>query len=478
MYLDQILTSFAQPKKRPHTPSFRVKSEGRNWRVFDGDTAMALFTPWCLDIWKLSPFEPAEIANPEAPGKVVDLHTLHNSCLNFGTQGWPRAWFEHAAGAELAQWHWQKTKGTELEAVIAVAGPEGETGEWRLRLWYDPSWARYRVTCDIHVRKMDPEGMEAFNMMTAGALEAVAEKRRWTHSIWENPDGELRRIVHSNALFQCTDYAGFRHGGGPWRHRNAPYRGAWIAYAAHKSFNPAMLIRDTNVPIRFATCSQLFDEHIIWNTAGQDNLGTDGYYHFHMLVEFVNLKPDMAADFLRQAKDPVQPKKWHHASVALPFHMGVVNSFEKAVDPWAAEDCPILCLPEEQEEAGIAWVSGGHTGKKAIRLTATGETQRRELYPSGAVCRVKLHTRYRLTGWLKTEKVERFARLELGAIEYTFANVIDCAFSPTVSGTRGWTKVTVELDSGDEAYLMPKLVLYGSGTAWFDDVCLAELAPG
>jgi len=32
----------------------------------------------------------------------------------------------------------------------------------------------------------------------------------------------------------------------------------------------------------------------------------------------------------------------------------------------------------------------------------------------------------------------------------------------------------VELDSGDEAYLMPKLVLYGPGVAWFDDVELTE----
>jgi hypothetical protein len=476
VYLDTILKSFDNPKKRAYKPVFRIEAEGRNWRIFDGDTAIALFLPGALDIWKFSPFEPAEIANPEPAGKVKDLHTLHNTYLNFGAQGWPKAWL--AAGvANRVVWKWLKRKGAELEALVSVAAPEGETGQWRLRYWYDPSWARYRFTCEIDVARMDPEGMEAFNMMTAGALEACAEKRRWTHSIWENSDGELRRIVHSNALFQCTDYGGARDGGGPWRHRNIPYRGAWVGYAAHPSFNPAILVRETTVPLRLATCSQLFDEHIIWNTAGQDNVGGDGYHHFHMLVEFVNLKPKLAADFLRRAKDPVKPKKWNYSSVALPFHLGVVNSFEKEADPWAAEDCPIICLPEDQEAKGIAWARIGHTGKRSIQLASGAESGRREIYPSGAVCRVKLHTRYRLTGWIKTGKVERFARLELGAIEYSFANVIDAAFSPTVSGSRNWTRVSVELDSGDEAYLMPKLVLYGRGRAWFDDVCLEELAP-
>ncbi len=473
MYLESILKSFGKTKKRPCTPSFCVKAEGRNWRIFDGETDIALFLPWALDIWKFSPFEPAEIANPEPPGKVVDLHTMHNTCLNFGAHGWPKAWTD-AGVPERKTWKWLKTKGAELQALVSADAPEGETGRWLLRLWYDPAWARYRFTCDIRVRKLDPEGMEPFNMMTAGALEACAEKRRWTHSLWENPDGELRRVVHSNALFQCTDYAGFRDGGGPWRHRNAPYNGAWIAYAAHPSFNPAVLVHSTNVPIRFATCSQLFDEHVIWNTAGQDNLGDDGYFHFHMLVEFVNMMPDMAADFLRRAKDPARPKKWHHVSAALPFRMGAVNSFEKEVDPWEPEDCPILCLPEDQETKGIAWARTGRTGGRSILLTGGSETGRRELFPTGAVCRVKLHTRYRLSGWIKTEKVERFARLELGAIEYGFANVIDAAFSQAVGGSEGWTKVTAELDSGDEAYLMPKLVLYGTGRAWFDDVCLEE----
>ena len=89
---------------------------------------------------------------------------------------------------------------------------------------------------------------------------------------------------------------------------------------------------------------------------------------------------------------------------------------------------------------------------------------------------VKPHRTYRLSGWIRTERVERYARLELASYEYTFTNYMDVAGSPSVCGTQESTPVEVELNSGDEAYLMPKLVLYGPGMAWFDDVLLEEKA--
>ena len=30
------------------------------------------------------------------------------------------------------------------------------------------------------------------------------------------------------------------------------------------------------------------------------------------------------------------------------------------------------------------------------------------------------------------------------------------------------------IDTGEQAYVMPKMVLYGQGEAWFDDLCLTE----
>ena len=469
MYFEKIMNSMRVDTVRSHTPSFRLEAEGANWRVFDGDRALALFYPLFLDIWSFSPFEPNEISNPEPPGKVVDLHTVHNTFLNFGMQGWPKHW----KPADL-RWEWEKSRGTELVANIKLSAKEGESACWRLRVSYDPAWGRYRYQITIDARKMDPDGFEGFNLMTAGALEDRPEKRRWTHSVWENPDGKLRRIVHSNTLFQCTDFGGMRDGGGPWRGRNLPYPKAWMAYAAYPTFNPAVLIHRTTIPLQAATCSQLFDEHIVWSRAGQDNLCEDGYFHYHMDLEFVNLSATLAKELLEQATDPVRPKKWWNETVALPFHMDIENSFETNVDPWQPEECPILEMPRDDKSA-VCWCDDtAHSGTHSIRLSKK-EMGRLQIFPTGAVCKVNSKTKYRLSAWVKTEQVIGAAKIELAGYAYTYNNISHKAASCELRNSSDWTRLEVELDSGEQAYIMPYMVLEGTGTAWFDDVMLEKI---
>lgn len=468
----KILESFVKPSRRRYSPEFRVTTDANGWRLSDGDQPVAFFgKEFYFDIWQFSPFEPPEMANVEPAGKVRDLHTLHNTFINLPL-------IRHRAGdlcegdpeaAPPARWRWEKRSGKELHVSLSRRFPAGERLRYDVRVVYDPQWARYRYFFDATAWKLTSGGMEPINMMLGGALASRPEKRRWTHSVWVDPDGKLKRLVHSNALFEATDYADPL-----WRTKNAPQRGAWVAYAAHPSFNPAMLIHETNVPICFATCSQLFDEHLIWQQAGLDQLD-DGFFCFRMRTELVNLRPAMARTMLNQAADPPRPRKWQTQRVALPFHMDAVNSFEEAVDPWQPEECPILVV-EKDEKAPIQWVrDAAHSGRHAIRFDGREPHKRLALQTCGAVCNVDLHTRYRLSVWVKTRGVDRFARAELASYEYTNANVIDNATSPALSGTNDWTKLTVELDSGDEAYLMPGLVLYGKGTAWFDDAMLEKV---
>ncbi len=470
-YFQQILESLKRRRQKPHRLRLRLEPDGTNWRVFDGSRQIALFMPLMLDIWSFSPFEPDELANVEPPGKVVDIHTLRNTAINFGFQGWPPHWLANGGAEHLVKWTWLKKSGAELRARIEVKGPDGESGVWLLGVDYDPARGCYRYTCNVHVRKQDPDPMEGFNLMAPGALADSPEKRRWTHSLWENADGQLRRIVHSNALFDCTDFGGHRDPGGPWRGRNASYPQAWIGYAAHSSFNPTILIHRTSVPLVFATCSQLFDEHIIWSRAGQDNIESDGNFHFRMELELVNLPQPLTGELLRLAGDPVRPKRWRHEQIALPFHVGRVNTFEKAVDPWKPEECPILTLSDPgQWEEGVA-----HTGRRSIRLEGKGKDVRLELFPTGAVCRVLPYRRYRLSGWIKTRGAKQGAGLELVSFEYTYSNIIEFAASARLAGTRDWTRFAVELDSGEEAYLLPKMVLAGPGIAWFDELLFEEI---
>src|ERR1043166_9061356 len=122
-YFDRILASFIRAKPRDHAPRFHIQREQNNWRVFDGPRAIALFMPLALDIWSFSPFEADQMANTEPPGKLLDLHTVHNTLINLGVQGWPRHWRAHGDMETRVKWMWRKKNGPELLAQITVAFP-------------------------------------------------------------------------------------------------------------------------------------------------------------------------------------------------------------------------------------------------------------------------------------------------------------------------------------------------------------------
>jgi len=478
-FFDQILKSFVLKKRKSHQPHFRVKKESTGWRIFDGEKAIAFFHLLWFDIWSFSPFESDEIGNAENLSKTVDLHTIRNTTINLGMQGWPCHWLEQGAPEKHVKATWVKKSGTELSLRLTATFDHGESGEWLLKVHYDPSWGRYRYTWEIDVRKYGMEGMEGFNLMTAGALTDREKDRRWTHSVCEDIDGNPARIVHSNALFSCTDYATgagpVRDHSGPWRNINASYPSTWIGYMAHRSFNPVILIHRTNIPLTFATCSQLFDEHIIWNRAGRNNLDENGFFRFRMTNELVNLSASLAKNLLNKASDPIHPTHWQQNDIALPFYVDRINTFDQELDPWKPEASPMLFIPRSKDGA-IAWDrTVGYGDHASIRFTGTKKTGRVELHPTGAVCRTKPHHRYRLTGWIKTQNIDRFARLELSTFEYSYTNVIKHSESESVSGTSDWTVVASEIDTGDSAYVLPKLVIYGTGTAWFDHLQLEEV---
>ncbi len=472
-YYHCILSSFARPKRKPYTPRFHVERDPLGWRLFDGGSAVGLIfnRGWlAFDLWSFSPFEPPVRGQAQSPGRVTDLHTMRNTVMNLPIC----AASELVAGVSdpfcRLKSKWISSRGSKLDLEISGEFEKGQRATYHFRVAYDPRWARYRFFFDVDVWKLTYEGIEPINMMMAGAVASRPERVRWTHSVWEDPNGTLKRFVHSNALFAATDYQS--NGDGQWRSKIGPDHGAWIAYAANETFNPAVLIHETSAPVFFATCSQLFDEHITWQKAGLDQLD-EGYFRFSMRTELVNLGASLASDFLRRAADPPRPRRWRFEKIALPFHMDTVNSLEKAIDPWQPEDCPIFVVDPASSGEAICWDNAvAHTGSHSIRLESHKDTAWTDLFPIGAVCDVEPHSRYRFSAWVKTKNVDRFARIELAGYEYTYSNVIDSASSARLDGSRDWTFLQAELNTGDEAYVMPRLALYGAGTAWFDDLKL------
>lgn len=465
---DHILHSFRKPQPLDHVPRFSIRQSGRGYSLLDHDRQIAYVNTdegFYIDLWSFSPFEPDVFANESVHPHVWDMHTRRNSFINL-----PCA---HAADMlppgetdpfPRMRVSWPEASGDRLRCVIEGRFPEGQRLLYEIRLRYEPDWGRYRCFVHADAWKLRPEGFEPINFMMAGALRGRS-RSRWSHSVYEDKHHALRRLVHSSALFFATDYACPR---GTTRRKSMPTEKAWIAYALDETCNPAMLIHECNVPMFTATCSQLFDEHLIWYDATLEEL-EENLFHLRMHTEFVNLGHDLAAGLLQAAVDPPRPAAWRHERVPLPFRLETENDLETPLDVWAQEDCPVLGIP--LDDPSIRWADDeARSGRRSIRLQGERRDARAELSPCGAVCEADLGARYRFSAWVKTQNVERFARLQLATYEYTNANVINVGHSAKLSGDNDWTLLCAETENDISAYAMPALQLHGKGTAWFDDL--------
>lgn len=116
-----------------------------------------------------------------------------------------------------------------------------------------------------------------------------------------------------------------------------------------------------------------------------------------------------------------------------------------------------------------------HSGKRSVRITSAiaDDAMWTQAVP------VRPHTRYELSGWIKTAGVNHSADLLDPGANLSFLGTWDR--SAPVFGTQGWTRVSVTTDSGDQTYLVVAARLgYWSGittgTAWFDDLTLTALS--
>ena len=143
-------------------------------------------------------------------------------------------------------------------------------------------------------------------------------------------------------------------------------------------------------------------------------------------------------------------------------------SFEKAVN-----DGPAGWKQQTYREKGeFKYVEGGRTGKRAVMLSSEGGADIGWL----TSVPVKPRSKYKLTGWIKTENVEA------GSGKGAMLNLHNIQPSQTraVTGTKDWTRVEVVFDTGERAAVEINCLLGGwglsTGKAWYDDVRLELLS--
>ncbi|MCJ7588109.1 MAG: hypothetical protein MUQ00_09460, partial [Candidatus Aminicenantes bacterium] len=130
------------------------------------------------------------------------------------------------------------------------------------------------------------------------------------------------------------------------------------------------------------------------------------------------------------------------------------------------EDNPIEWTRETwQPKAEFGLDEAAHTGRKCVRISSKEGADA----SWAAVVPVRPFARYRLSGWIKTKNMDpgrgRGALFNLHGM--------DIATKP-VRGTRDWTRLSVDFDSGANDAVSVNCLFGGwgksTGTAWYDDV--------
>ena len=151
-----------------------------------------------------------------------------------------------------------------------------------------------------------------------------------------------------------------------------------------------------------------------------------------------------------------------------------------------AAQAPANLIPNPSLEDGkggkpAAWATHTYAGKATLTWEATGHTGTRSVAVASAAgadasweIRLPVHPDaiYRLSGWIKTENVK--AATGRGAL--LNIHTLGGAETRALTGTRDWTEVAVEFETGARSHVTANCLFGGwgqaTGKAWFDDVRL------
>ena len=120
----------------------------------------------------------------------------------------------------------------------------------------------------------------------------------------------------------------------------------------------------------------------------------------------------------------------------------------------------------------------GRSGAVSLKLSGQGPGKPRSLMPIGGGPAVfgESARRYRLSAWVKTELQAGEAYLQVDDCFWNWGDVRATRRSRGLPGAADWTELSIEFEPGpDDPFLLIKLVVDGTGDAWFDDVALTEI---
>jgi hypothetical protein len=196
----------------------------------------------------------------------------------------------------------------------------------------------------------------------------------------------------------------------------------------------------------------------------------DGLYHVRAKYRLLSVPGAVARDLEAVAVD--RDGGTYESKVAG-FLQNKVNDFETFVPRGKMYNGPIWQHINATE-------GPAHSGKRSIAVGGRGPGKVNFASPIGGGPPLygESSKRYRLAAWVKTRGLEDGgAYLQADDVFFNWEDVKATRKTEKLTGDRDWTRLEVEFTpSPRDPLLMIKLCVEGTGTAWFDDLELVEVA--
>jgi hypothetical protein len=450
--------AFAALPRIKHTPAFRLEcfepvqyrqeAQGKQWwYICDGDQRIGLITTWLnhVELFRFSPdvdkgakyeipevYHWANLIGTRLPLRMHAYHTRIPPCTSFMLV-------------------FTKDRGDSLAFKTEQRHGEDYRGTTEYRLVWDERLG-YVINCTSHFAMPDPKEIEFNNLLAGGVAESRDDHKRWQKTMRGRLlDGRVSFVHHNPVNIPVDDVQS----------------GGFVGFVTEEEMNPFVEMFETSGDVFFATCSEWYDQHIVMKAPRAKE--ADGLYHLRAQYRLLSVPGAVARELERVAVDR-GPGRGESSKAG--FLQNKVNDFEASVPHGQMYNGPIWQHINATE-------GSAHSGKRSIAVRGPGPGRVKAASPIGGGPPIygESAKRYRLAAWVKTQGLDDGgAYLQVDDVFFNWQDAEATRKTKKLTGDHNWTRLEAEFTpSPRDPFLLIKLCVEGTGTAWFDDLELVEV---
>ena len=429
------------------TPAFRLEPVGKRkqwYYICDGDRRVGLIG------------EDVQLFDKEAnySGSKVDNTCFADGarlCLTMGA-------FEPHRNNEIPRMTSRKLtimkdRGDCIEFKHEQVHSKGYAGSIKFRVVWDERLGHV-IYANSHFVMPEPKEIEFNNFMAGWVADLRDRQKRWQKTIRGRlADGRIVFVYHSPVNLP----------------RDEVQPGGFLGFVTEERMNPLVELIETSGPVFFATCSVWYDQHMVMKAPQVKE--ADGMYHVRARYRLLSVPAAVARELEAVAVDSSTLPGARPRLTRSGFMLNKVNDFETFLP--SDRVCNAAIWQHIEPSKGQA-----HSGKYSLAVHGPGPGKVKVASPVGGGPPLPgtKGKSYRLSAWVKTKGLkDGGAYLQVtgwrGPPQRRFTSVT----KPKLAGDHNWTRLQIEFGPMTGGMSI-KLCAEGTGTAWFDDVELVEVA--